>query len=132
MTQNLRSVLSTLLFLLPVAACVGPHTHHPVPGTEEQSRIALNKMLVSELAVDGASLDHSSTMLAGQVLLRNKTNHKVRVRYHFTWFDGSGGQVGVSDGSSREITVLPYETRTLRGTAPLPAAVDYKIHIQRR
>ena len=125
----IRLVCQGLLLLGLCSACVVPPP--PPSSVEDQTRIARTPRIPPGLLVE-ARLDDSSTVLAANVLIRNKTNAPMRLRYDFTWVNDAGGQVGGSSSSSKEVSLGGYEEKVLRDLAPLPVAVDYRIQLRRR
>ncbi len=127
----MRSPISSLLLLTFASACTFPPTPYPGGDFADPARIARIAGSPSSLAVE-ARLDDSSTMLAANVRVRNNAGMAVRIRYKFTWIGPGGEQVGVSGVKDKEVVLQAYEEKVLRDLAPLPTAVDYRIHLQRR
>ena len=129
--RTMRSTIYSLLLLTLTSACVFPPSPYPGDDFADPARIARIVGSPSSLAVE-ARLDDSSAMLAANVRVRNKAGMAVRVRYKFTWVGPGGGQVGSSAYKDKEVVLQAFEEKVLRDLAPLPTAVDYRIHLQRR
>lgn len=74
----------------------------------------------------------SGDILKVQATLRNKTRSRREMYYDFEWYDGAGMLIPTPAGLTRPVVIQPGAFQVISDVAPSPAAVDFRLKLQRK